>query len=354
MAPTVDINLFAYNAAATVGAAIESVLAQTWPDWRLTLIDDGSSDGTLGIMNAYAAAFPAIVVKRCRCNTGAVGAFQRAMWLGDADFVMPKSADDLIAPDFLERIMALMLVLPDCVMAHAGALSFRDHGFVDFEYPVHHRLQAVDDDPVARATHVMRRYTSAPSFWGVYRRDAVDRLAPIAYRAGWDHVLLAELALYGEIRHVSQVLYWRRGTGRPILDLARAATVETSRGLELDGPLSDPMWRMPCVTTAFAHVENFSNARLELQQRRALIDAACQVFRERWGQSMVAESTAVGQHIARVARRLESSDDRSRELAVLNLTRLITAVAMMLPNADLSAERAQISSLVRGRVACAA
>ena len=41
--PSVDVNLLAYNAADTVGAAIESVLAQTWPEIRITLIDDGSS-----------------------------------------------------------------------------------------------------------------------------------------------------------------------------------------------------------------------------------------------------------------------------------------------------------------------
>jgi hypothetical protein len=43
-----------------------------------------------------------------------------------------------------------------------------------------------------------------------------------AGHAGWDHVLLAELALYGEIRHVPEQLHWRRDGGKPVLQLARA------------------------------------------------------------------------------------------------------------------------------------
>ena len=274
------------------------------------------------------------------------------MWLGEADYVMPKSADDLIAPDFVERIMALLVALPGCAMAHAGALSFRNGGLVDFEYPVHHRLHAVGEDPVARAIDVMSRYTSAPSFWGIYRRNAVDRLAPIAYRAGWDHVMLAELALYGEIRHVPQILYWRCGTGRPVSELARAATIEWARGLDLDGPLSDPMWRMPCITTAFAHIENFSTARLTLRQRHALIDAVSQVFAQRWGRAMKSECAVIGDHISDVAHRLDHSGTNICDLEALNLTRSITAAAMIVPQYDLSPERAHISRMVRKTVEC--
>jgi glycosyltransferase involved in cell wall biosynthesis len=88
--PSVDVNLFVFNSAAHVGAAVESVLAQTWPDFTLTLIDDGSSDGTAEILASYAARDGRIRLKRNRHNVGAVANFQRAFWFGDADFVLPK------------------------------------------------------------------------------------------------------------------------------------------------------------------------------------------------------------------------------------------------------------------------
>ncbi len=81
--PTVDVNLFVYNGATMVSEAIDSVLAQTWPHLTLTLIDDGSTDGTLQVLQDQAAQHPAIRIKRNRNNGGAIPNFQRAFWLGD-------------------------------------------------------------------------------------------------------------------------------------------------------------------------------------------------------------------------------------------------------------------------------
>ena len=353
-AATIDINLFAHNAACTVAAAIDSVLAQTWPDWRLTLIDDGSTDGTAEILRAYADADARICLKRNRCNTGAAGAFTRGFTIGDADYVMPKSADDLIAPDFVETLMHVLHTHPDCAMVHAAALSFEGAGNVRFVYPAEHCLHAVGGDPVARAGSVMRAYTSAPSFWGIYRRDAVDRLAPIAYRAGWDHVLLAELALYGDIRHVPDVLYWRRGTGRPVGTLARAATAELSRGLGLDDPIADPLWRTPCITTAYAHIETFSIARISQAQRHRLIADVPQIFGWRWGPQMRRELSSARTALFEAADHARILAPPLRDLIRLHATRLLTAAAILLPDADLRAEHECLATLLHTEAPCLA
>lgn len=291
--PSVDINLFVYNGAATVGAAIESVLAQTWPALTLTLIDDGSTDATPDILASYAARFPAIRLKRNRHNGGAIANFQRAFWFGDADYVMPKSGDDLIAPDFVARVMDVLLAHPDTAMCHAAGLVFRDTDMVLGRYPPDHSLHAVGDGRLARARHVMAHYTSSPAFWGIYRRDAVDRLSPIRYRAGWDHVLLAELALQGEIRHVPDPLYWRRDGGKPVLQLARAATLQARAGLKLDDSLAEQRWRTPLITTAYAHLEMAAATNLSHADRLTLMNDAWMIFRGRWLPFMTREAQAL-------------------------------------------------------------
>lgn len=181
---TVDINLFVYNGEATVGPVIESVLAQTWPAVTLTLIDDGSTDRTPEILAGYAGQYPRIRLKHNRCNGGAIASFQRALWFGNADFVMPKSGDDMIAPDFIESLMGVLQAHPEAAMCHAAGLVFRGDDTIVGYYPPAHCLDAVGATPLARARHVMARYTSSPSFWGVYRRAAVDRLSPILYAGG--------------------------------------------------------------------------------------------------------------------------------------------------------------------------
>ncbi len=287
--PIVDINMFVYNGEDTVGAAIECVLAQTWPAWRLTVMDDGSTDKTAEIIADFSNRFPFIRAIKHRHNGGAVASFQRAFWHGDADFVMPKSGDDLLAPDFIEKIMAVLLTHPATAMCHAGGLVFGGQADIRALYPPSHRLHAVGPDRLARAQGVMARYTSSPGFWGVYRRDAVDRLARIRYRAGWDHALLAELALYGEIRHVADPLYWRRDGGKPVLALARSATERGGRGLNVDDPITEPHWRTPLLTTVLAHLETFSVARVTAPERDWLWQSTIEIFRSRWLPAMQRE-----------------------------------------------------------------
>ena len=253
--PMVDVNLFAYNGIKTVGAAIESVLAQSWPNISLTLIDDGSTDGTFELLRDYAARHPAIRIKRNRCNGGAIASFQRAFWFGDADYVMPKSGDDVVAPDFVERLMGVLLEHPKCAMAHAAGLVFRGTGDVQSYYPPEHCLTAIGS-PIERSCRVMAAYTSSPSFWGVYRRDAVDRLSPIRYRAGWDHVLLAELALYGRdppcagasftgaATGASRYCDWRAQPRRKPIPAYRSTTRwPNSAGVLRLSPPRTPTWR---------------------------------------------------------------------------------------------------------------
>ena len=51
--PNVDIIVPAFNAAAYLAEALESVLNQSYTDWRIILVDDGSTDSTIQIARSY-------------------------------------------------------------------------------------------------------------------------------------------------------------------------------------------------------------------------------------------------------------------------------------------------------------
>ncbi len=70
----------------------------------------------------YAARNLTVRIKRNRCNTGPIANIQRALWFGDADYAMPKTSDDLIAPNYVERLMGVLLAHHDCAMCHSDAL----------------------------------------------------------------------------------------------------------------------------------------------------------------------------------------------------------------------------------------
>jgi hypothetical protein len=330
--PLVDVNVFAYNAEATIAAAIECVLAQTWPAVQVTVIDNGSTDDTVRIARGYCSAVPNVRLHRARVNAGALVNCQRAFAFGDADFVMPKTADDILDPSFIEKAMTVLLAHPKCAMCHAQGLVFRANGELEGVYPDSHALNAVGDDPIFRALLVMQRYTSAPSFWGVYRRATSDRLSRFRYRAGWDHVALAELAVHGEIRHVPEVLYLRRNGGKPVSEIARGCTESNQRGLSFDDLLADLHWITPLITTAFGHLEAFAVAPLSMPQRISLMDAVPRIFGDRWGRLLRSEAETFAAALPSFIARAASAPQPAREWMRRQLADATAAVCLIMPN----------------------
>jgi hypothetical protein len=217
-------------------------------------------------------------------------------------------------------------------------------------YPATHRLFAVGPDPVERARQVMSHYTTAPAFWGIYRRAAVDRLLRIPYRSGWDHAVLAELSLYGEIRHVPDLLYWRRDGGGPVLRLARECTAYAQRGLPVDDALADPSWRTPLITTAFNHLEVFALARIEPERRRTLMELAVQVFRARWLPLLRREAASFRSELPALMAMLANQDGVAAPWMARQLGAALIAIETILPEEDFSLAQLEIATLAADRL----
>ncbi len=345
MQPRVDVNMMVYNCIDTVGDAIDNVLAQTWPNLTLTLFDNASTDGTIVVLEEYAARHPAVRIHRNRCNAGPIANIQRAFWSGDADFVMPKTSDDLIAPDYVERLMEVLLAHSGTAMCHAGGEVFTAAGQVIHTYPPEHWLHAVGPDPVERARQVMWHYTSAPSFWGVYRRSIVDQLSTIRYRPGFDHAVVAELALYGEIRHVPEVLYRRRGGGKPVMLIGRGATEAGNRGVPLDNALAEQRWRTPLLTTAHAHLEVFAISRLPEAQRCALMRSVPDIFRARWLALFKREAADLRAALPGLLERIATAEPMAGAWLTHSVAEVLLAAQTMLPEAGFSADLLSLAAL---------
>ena len=95
-----------FNRERTLPRAITSVLAQTWTDWELVIVDDGSTDGTEPLIAAYRE--PRIRYFKQPSNGGVTSARNRALdeargeWLGMFD------SDDELVPHALERLMSAL------------------------------------------------------------------------------------------------------------------------------------------------------------------------------------------------------------------------------------------------------
>jgi glycosyltransferase involved in cell wall biosynthesis len=116
--PEVSVIIPAYNASRTIGTTIESVLAQTFTDFELLVIDDGSQDDTADVVSSVADP-------RVRCisteNGGVSVARNRGLDLAAGSYVAFLDADDAWRPTKLERQHLAMRETPDVGLCFASA-----------------------------------------------------------------------------------------------------------------------------------------------------------------------------------------------------------------------------------------
>ena len=104
-----------------MGAAIESLLAQTLRDTELILVDDGSTDGSARVADEYARRDPRIRVIRTEPR-GIPAARNSALGAAGCDLVAVLDADDVAEPGRLQAQVAYMRAHPDCVALGTQAL----------------------------------------------------------------------------------------------------------------------------------------------------------------------------------------------------------------------------------------
>ena len=107
-APLVSIIVPVYNLETCVSSCLDSLLRQTWSPLEIILVNDGSTDRTAHILNAYAARHQNIRVIT-RENAGVDAARYAGMDMAAGEYVMFVDGDDAIFPDSVEA-MAQMAV----------------------------------------------------------------------------------------------------------------------------------------------------------------------------------------------------------------------------------------------------
>ncbi len=126
---TVSVIMPAFNVGPYIGAAIASVLAQTFQDWELLIVNDGSTDDTLEAAQAWAGAEPRIRIYD-RENRGVSAARNTAFEHATGEFIALLDSDDLWQPRFLEAQLAVLATRPDIdiVTGNGWFLGGRRHG----------------------------------------------------------------------------------------------------------------------------------------------------------------------------------------------------------------------------------
>jgi glycosyltransferase involved in cell wall biosynthesis len=101
MDPLYTIIMTSYNHARFIGPAIESVLAQTLPDWELLIVDDVSPDNSWEVITSFHD--PRITAIRHETNRGGSAAYNTAYARARGEFIACLDCDDMFYPEKLQR-----------------------------------------------------------------------------------------------------------------------------------------------------------------------------------------------------------------------------------------------------------
>lgn len=114
--PLVSIVMTAYNAAEFVAEAIESIQAQTYINWELVIVNDGSTDNTLKILSNFSKNDVRIRLINCRTNRGASIASNLGLSKVRGSFVARMDSDDIATSDRIAKQVEFLQKNPDVIV----------------------------------------------------------------------------------------------------------------------------------------------------------------------------------------------------------------------------------------------
>ena len=105
---TISVIIPAYNVAAYIGETLDSLLAQTYPDYEAVIVNDGSTDDTEQVIASYRASLGDRLVYVKQANGGLANARNAGLRVARGRYIALLDSDDLWAPEFLAKMLALL------------------------------------------------------------------------------------------------------------------------------------------------------------------------------------------------------------------------------------------------------
>ncbi len=197
--PTVSVVMAAYNGAAFIRDTIDSLLAQTMPDFEIVVVDDCSKDDSWAILSAIDD--PRLRILRAERNGGPAVARTLALAEARGHFVAGLDQDDLCRPDRFARQLAYLDAHRDVVLVGSRIETFQGAAVRPGPFP-----HLVDPDRIDWAMLMVN-----PIAWStvMMRGEAARALIPFErdeYRFAEDFDLYHRIRAHGRLGRIAEPL----------------------------------------------------------------------------------------------------------------------------------------------------
>lgn len=125
MKPAITVLMPAYNAAKYIGEAIQSVLEQTFRDFELLIVDNGSADNTVGIINQFNDARIKLIEEK---KVGIAFALNKGLAEARAEYIARFDADDICEPARFRKQFDFLRANPGYIVCGSDAMYISENG----------------------------------------------------------------------------------------------------------------------------------------------------------------------------------------------------------------------------------
>lgn len=207
--PLVTIGLPVRNGARYVGEAIESVLAQDFPDWELVICDNASDDGTEAICRSYQRRDRRTSYHRSVVDLGSVPNHARALRRARGSYFKWLAHDDVLRSDFIRCSLAALEREPTAVLAYSAVDVIGELGQALYRDPARLPRTGPDCPRTAGFADTVLTEHNCYAFFGLMPTEVARGLKLAAYD-GADRAMIAELSLMGSFAYVDEPLWKNR------------------------------------------------------------------------------------------------------------------------------------------------
>ena len=117
--PKVSVIIPVFNGAETIGRALQSVFAQTFTDYEIVVVNDGSTDDTASVLAGYGEKIRVV----SQSNRGLSAARNAGIAASQGEYVALLDDDDQWLPEKLALCVPVLDADPDCALVYTGMLK---------------------------------------------------------------------------------------------------------------------------------------------------------------------------------------------------------------------------------------
>ena len=174
MVPNLFIGMPVYNGEKFVAEALDSIMAQTYTDWKLVISDNASTDDTQRICQHYASKDARIHYVRQETNIGAMPNFRFLLEQADTPYFMWAAADDMWKESFVEACVTGLESDDEVGWAFTNMVNIDSFGRTIRNYPSFARFLYTDRAAsVARFALDPEYLGKANLIYGVYKLETL-------------------------------------------------------------------------------------------------------------------------------------------------------------------------------------